>query len=65
MRDHFEDFWPLYVAAAFAIALIVLGLFATHYQRKAVAACYDQGMILVDTSAGWRCAPLHSMGAAS
>jgi hypothetical protein len=65
MRNHFEDFWGLYLMAAVSIALIGLGILADRQHRKAVAACYDQGMVLVDTSAGWRCAPLHSMGAAS
>ena len=58
MRNHFEDFWGLYVAAAFAISLIGLGVFSDHQHQKAVAACYDQGKILVDTSAGPRCASL-------
>ena len=30
------------------------------YQRR-VDYCFDRGMVLVDTAAGYRCAPLYSL----
>lgn len=58
MRNHFEDFWGVYLCVAVTLAITALMAIADQQHRKAVAACYDQGKILVDTDAGWRCAIL-------
>jgi hypothetical protein len=65
MRNHFEDFWGLYLVVAIIAAIFTLLVIADQHHRQAVSACYDQGKILVDTDAGWRCASLLDMGDAA
>jgi hypothetical protein len=58
MRNHFQDFWGLYVIVAVCAAICTLLVIADQQHRQAVRDCYDQGKILVDTDAGPRCASL-------
>jgi hypothetical protein len=61
MRNHFEDFWGLYAILGFCAALLALLIIVDTRHRAAVNNCYDQGMILVETDAGHRCAPLDTL----
>lgn len=61
MRDHLSDYWPLYIAAALAFIMACFVVTASNAEQANVNACFDRGMVLVDTPAGNRCAPINTL----
>jgi len=61
MKHHIKACWLAYAAfAALAALLALIASMATTRQHR-LAACYAKQMILIDTDAGPRCAPLASL----
>lgn len=61
MRDHLSEYWPLYVAFAICAVMICAVISAANAEQARVNACFDRGMVLVDTPAGNRCATIVSL----
>ena len=61
MRDHLSDFWPCYVGIAVFGLMICAVISASNAEQARVNACFDRGMVLVDTPAGNRCATIVSL----
>lgn len=61
MRYHFQDFWPMYLIGFLFIGLMAILINASIEYQRQVDYCFDRGMVLVDTAAGYRCAPLYSL----
>lgn len=59
MRKHLSFFWPGYVGFALLGILIFMVVSAGNAEQARVNACFDRGMVLVDTPAGKRCAHIH------
>lgn len=53
---HIESYWPAYGAATCAIGLLVLVFGVVAEGQRRAEVCLDRGMVVVDTSAGGRCA---------
>lgn len=61
MRDHLSDFWFLYFGGALSAVMICFVISASNAEQARVNACFDRGMVLVDTPAGNRCATIVSL----
>lgn len=61
MRDHLSNYWPGYLVAVLLIAFAAIAANASIEEQRRVNYCFDRGMVLVDTGAGKRCAPLYSL----
>ena len=64
MTDHFEKHFPIYLISALGIVLALL-LWTSAWEKKArqraETYCQEHLMVLVDTPAGERCAPLWAL----
>lgn len=58
---HVREWWLGYVLLGLTVLLICALNAARLSGERSVAFCYDRGMILVDTAAGDRCAPMAPM----
>lgn len=58
MPDHFADNIVIYLAALASGCLILWGAMSEGKRDTALTYCYDRGMVLIDTEAGYRCASL-------
>lgn len=61
MRDHLEEYWPMYAFIGLFALLIAVAFHASELEQRRVNYCFDRGMVLVDTPAGKRCAMIYSM----
>ena len=61
MRDHFGNYWFLYVAASLFGLMITIAINANITEQRRINYCFDRGMVLVDTNAGNRCAPINTL----
>lgn len=61
MRDHLSEYWPIYVGLAVSGVMICAVISASNADQARVNACFDRGMVLVDTPAGNRCATIVSL----
>jgi hypothetical protein len=59
MRNHLFEYGLLYAAAALFLLMIGIVISAADAEQTNVNACFDRGMVLVDTPAGNRCAAIH------
>jgi hypothetical protein len=64
MTDHLEKHFPMYLVSGLCLVLVLL-LSAVALEEKArkraEAYCQDRGMLVVQTPAGERCAPLWAL----
>jgi hypothetical protein len=61
IAEHIKYNWPLYaVLVCFLGFIILIAVILTEKQRRA-EACLDRGMVVVNTSAGGRCAAPNSL----